>query len=110
MRIVLALCIVFMVKSGIAQVPLNIMTFNIRLDIASDSLNAWQYRKDKAASQILFHEADIIGVQEALHNQMLDLQQSLNDYQYTGVGRDDGKTKGEYSAIFYNTTRLELLR
>ena len=110
MRIVLALCIVFMVKSGIAQVPLNIMTFNIRLDIASDSLNAWQYRKDKAASQILFHEADIIGVQEALHNQMLDLQQSLKDYQYTGVGRDDGKTKGEYSAIFYNTTRLELLR
>ena len=109
MRIVLTLCIAFIVKISIAQASLNIMTFNIRYDNASDSLNSWQYRKDKAASQILFHETDLIGVQEALHNQILYLQQSLKGYHYTGVGREDGKTKGEYSAIFYNTTRLELL-
>ncbi len=92
-----------------AQNELHVMTFNIRLDLASDSLNAWQYRKDKAASQVLFHNVDILGVQEALHNQMLDLQSALKDYSYTGGGREDGKTKGEYSAIFYNTKRLELL-
>jgi len=99
----------FVFQIAFAQKELNIMTFNIRLDLASDSLNSWQYRKDKAASQILFHEADIIGVQEALHNQMLDLQQALPGYNYAGGGREDGKTKGEYSAIFYNTKRLELL-
>lgn len=92
-----------------AQDELNVMTFNIRLDLASDSLNAWQYRKDKAASQVLFHDVDILGVQEALNNQMLDLQAALKDYSYTGGGREDGKTKGEYSAIFYNTKRLDLL-
>lgn len=89
---------------------LNVMTFNIRLNTSADSLNAWPYRKDKVASQILFHEAHIIGVQEALHDQMIDLQQRLPKYKYAGVGRDDGKEKGEYSAIFYDTTRLQALQ
>lgn len=92
-----------------AQSSLNVITFNLRLDVASDSANNWQYRKDHAASQILFHEADIVGVQEALDNQMKDLQQRLPSYASHGGGRDDGKTKGEYSAIFYNTKRLQKL-
>jgi endonuclease/exonuclease/phosphatase family metal-dependent hydrolase len=92
-----------------AQVPLNVMSFNIRLNTASDSLNAWPYRKDKAAAQIKFHEVHILGVQEALYDQMLDLQERLPQFKYVGVGRDDGKTKGEFSAIFYDTTRLKVL-
>jgi len=92
-----------------AQAPLRVMTFNIRLNIASDSLNAWPYRKDNVASQILFHKIELLGVQEALHDQMMDLQQRLPQFKYTGGGRDDGKTKGEYSAIFYDTTKLQLL-
>jgi endonuclease/exonuclease/phosphatase family metal-dependent hydrolase len=89
---------------------LNVMTFNIRLNISSDGENAWPYRKDKAASQILFHDVQILGVQEALHGQMMDLKESLTDFSYVGVGRDDGKTAGEYSAIFYDSTRLKLLK
>lgn len=92
-----------------AQNSLQVMSFNIRLNTAYDSLNAWPYRKDKVASQILFHKVDLLGVQEALHDQMLDLQQRLPQYKYVGGGRDDGKTKGEYSAIFYDTTKLQLL-
>lgn len=88
---------------------LNVMTFNIRYNTKNDSLNAWPYRKDKAASQILFHNVHILGVQEALHDQIMDMKQSLVQYKYTGEGRDDGKTKGEYSAIFYDSTRLKLL-
>ena len=109
-RILLILFICSMNLRGFSQNTLNVMTFNIRLDLASDSVNAWQYRKDKAASQVLFHEADILGVQEALHNQMMDLKQSMPGYEYTGGGREDGKTKGEYSAIFYNTKRLQLIK
>lgn len=89
-----------------AQEPLNVMTFNIRLNVASDSLNAWPYRKDIAASQVTFFDVHILGVQEALYDQMQDLQQRLPKYKYAGVGREDGKTKGEFSAIFYDTTRL----
>ena len=95
--------------SAIAQ-ELNVMTFNIRYNTVADSMNGWPYRKDKVASQILFHEAHIIGVQEALHEQIMELQQLLPQYKYKGVGRDDGKEKGEYSAIFYDTTRLQALQ
>jgi endonuclease/exonuclease/phosphatase family metal-dependent hydrolase len=93
-----------------AQAPLNVMTFNIRYNTPNDSLNAWPYRKDKAASQILFHEAHIVGVQEALHGQLTDLLERMPRYKYVGVGRDDGKEKGEFSAIFYDTARLQLLQ
>ena len=89
---------------------LNVMTFNIRLNTASDSLNAWPYRKDKLASQILFHEVHLLGVQEALHDQMMDLKERLPQFKSLGGGRDDGKEKGEYSAIFYDTTRLQVLQ
>ncbi|MEO6669840.1 MAG: endonuclease/exonuclease/phosphatase family protein [Ferruginibacter sp.] len=96
-------------NSSSAQGELNIMTFNIRLNVDSDSLNAWPYRKDKVASQVLFYKADVLGVQEALPGQMTDLRKALTGYSYVGVGREDGMNEGEYSAIFYNKTRLTLL-
>ena len=86
------------------------MTFNIRLNTERDSLNAWPHRKDNVAAQILFHDVHLLGVQEALHNQMVDLRERLPQFKSIGVGRDDGKEKGEYSAIFYDTTRLQLLQ
>ena len=103
------IAISFMVSMSIQSQELNVMTFNIRYNTKNDSLNAWPYRKDNAASQIRFHNVYILGVQEALHEQVMDLSQSLSQYKYVGVGRDDGKTKGEYSAIFYDTIRLKLL-
>jgi endonuclease/exonuclease/phosphatase family metal-dependent hydrolase len=95
---------------NIQSQELNVMTFNIRYNTKNDSLNAWPYRKDKVASLILFHNIHILGVQEALHDQVMDLEKSLAHYKYTGVGRDDGKAKGEYSAIFYDSTRCKLLK
>lgn len=109
MRVLINFMLVVVISLSSASQELNIMTFNIRLNTSSDSLNAWPYRKENAASQILFHQVHILGVQEALHDQMMDLQQLLPGFKYTGVGRDDGKTKGEYSAIFYDTSRLKLL-
>lgn len=104
--LVMVVCWMFSAKAQ----SLNIMTFNIRLNVASDSLNAWPHRKDMVASQIRFHEANIVGVQEALYDQMMDLQARLTAYKYVGVGRDDGKQKGEFSAIFYDTARLQLMQ
>lgn len=101
--------LVLLTNAG-AQQPLNVMSFNIRYNAASDSLNAWPHRKDIVASQVLFHEAHIVGVQEALHGQMTDLKERLKGYGYVGGGRDDGKQKGEYSAIFYDSARLKVLQ
>lgn len=98
-----------LMQSLLAQ-DLRIMTFNLRYNTPSDSLNAWPYRKDMVASQIRFHEVELLGVQEALHNQIVDLKERLSNFNYVGVGRDDGKEKGEYSAIFYDTTRLKPLQ
>jgi endonuclease/exonuclease/phosphatase family metal-dependent hydrolase len=107
--IILGVCLACF-YTGSAQPPLHVMTFNIRYNNPGDSLNAWPYRKDKAASQILFHDVHVLGVQEALHGQMEELQAALQRYKYFGVGREDGKTKGEYSAIFYDTTRVQRLK
>jgi endonuclease/exonuclease/phosphatase family metal-dependent hydrolase len=107
----LGVFLAFMAMSfSLSAQELNVMTFNIRFNTSSDDLHAWPHRKDKVASQILFHEVQLLGVQEALHDQMMDLKERLPKFNYVGVGRDDGKEKGEYSAIFYDTTRLQLLK
>lgn len=88
---------------------LQVMTFNIRYNNAGDSVNAWPNRIEKVSSQILYHQPHVLGVQEALWGQMQDLQQALPQYKFVGGGRDDGAKKGEFSAIFYDTSRIELL-
>ena len=95
-------------SNAILAHDITVMTFNIRLHTASDSLNAWPYRKDKVASQIVYHKVTLLGVQEALYDQMTDLQQRLPGYRSVGGGRDDGRNKGEHSAIFFDTARLQL--
>jgi endonuclease/exonuclease/phosphatase family metal-dependent hydrolase len=94
---------------SISAQSINVMTFNIRMNTSSDRDDAWPYRRNNAANQILFHDVQILGVQEALHGQMMDLKERLTRFSYVGVGRDDGKEAGEYSAIFYDSTRLKLL-
>ncbi len=89
---------------------LHVMSFNIRYDNPGDSLNAWPYRKDKVTSQILFHDTHLLGVQEALYSQLQDMQLQLKRFKYAGKGRKDGMKAGEFSAIFYDTTRLHLLK
>lgn len=88
---------------------LNVMTFNIRYDNPGDGTNQWKYRRDYAADLVKFYAPDIFGSQEVLHNQLTDLTSRLPQYDYIGVGREDGKTKGEYAPVFYRKDRLELL-
>lgn len=88
--------------------PINVMTFNIRLNVGSDSLNSWPHRENLVVSQIRFFDVDVLGIQEAKPDQMKDLARLLPEYSYIGVARDTGAW-GEYSAIFYRKSRLELL-
>lgn len=89
---------------------IKVMTYNIRLDTPADGVNQWPNRIEKVAGIVQKYNPDIIGVQEALHHQLQDLIRLLPDYSYVGVGRDDGKEKGEYSAILYRNDRFGVLQ
>lgn len=84
-------------------------TFNIRYDNPADGQNNWRFRKDKVSDFIKKNLIDIVGMQEVLHNQLEDLKTRLPEYAEVGVGRDDGKTKGEYAPIFFRKDKFELL-
>jgi endonuclease/exonuclease/phosphatase family metal-dependent hydrolase len=86
---------------------LKVMTYNIRLDVASDGENDWNHRKDYFTSQIKFYEPDIFGVQEAKPNQVIDIATSLLQYSNVGIGRE-GIGKGESSNIFYKKERFRV--
>lgn len=85
--------------------PINIITYNIRLNVASDGINAWPNRKDNVKALVRFYDADILCVQEALPEQFDDLLANSN-FDVVGVGRDDGKRKGEFSAVYFNKDRF----
>ena len=86
-------------------------SYNIRYKNGGDSVkgNVWDKRCQVLCDQVNFMSPDIFGAQEVLHGQLLDMLARLDGYDYIGVGRDDGKTSGEYAAIFYRTDRLRLL-
>ena len=92
-----------------AQQEIKVMSYNIRLDVASDGENRWDARKDKVAGLMNYYEADFIGGQEVTHSQLIYLTENLIGYSYIGVGRDDGKQKGEYSCIFYKKDKFEMI-
>ena len=93
--------------SGIGD-RLRVMTYNIRMDNPGDGDNQWKFRKDLAAEMVKFHEVDIFGAQEVLHHQLTDLLDRLPEFAYVGVGREDGKTKGEYAPNFYRKDRFSV--
>ena len=86
------------------------MTFNIRLDTDSDGQDQWKYRAKHCAESIKYHDADIIGMQEAFVHQIKDFANELPGYKWFGKGRDDGKEAGEFSPLFYNTQKFKLLK
>ncbi len=88
----------------------RIMTYNIKY--AEEWLSDFLGRKEMIVEQILDYQPDVFGVQEANYGWMNEndgLISYLDDYSYVGVGRDDGYSAGEYSAIFYLTDRFELI-
>lgn len=93
-----------------AATAIKVMSFNIRYGTAKDGDNHWDLRKALLVDVIRAENPDVIGVQEALYDQLryiVDAQPSLD---MVGVGRDDGVRAGEYAAILYKRTALALSR
>jgi Metal-dependent hydrolase len=91
---------------------LHVGTYNIRNNNQGDVRegNGWDKRCPVVTSLIRFHDFDIFGTQEALYGQIKDMLALLPGYGYIGVGRDDGKQKGEHEPIFYKTDKFKLLQ
>src|SRR5687768_2394111 len=88
---------------------LTIGSYNVRYANANDTGNLWADRAPVVANLIRFHDFDIFGTQEALKNQLDDISNALPQYTRYGLGRDDGKEKGEHAAIYYKKDRFTLL-
>ena len=85
---------------------LHVMSFNIRYGTANDGQNRWENRRELVFDVLRKHRPDVVGLQEALRFQIDEIRQALVEYDEIGVGRDDGKTKGEYCAILYCRDRF----
>ena len=89
---------------------IKVMTYNIRYDNPGDGEHAWPNRKEWLSQWVLDEQIAILGIQEGLEHQVAYLEEKLEQFSSYGVGRDDGKSKGEFCAIFYRTKQFESLK
>ena len=91
-----------------ATVMLRIISYNIRYNNPDDGENAWPHRKARVIDLLNRYQPDLIGLQEVRKEPLDDLIAGLPNFGWVGVGRDDGKEAGEFAAIFYRQSRLQL--
>jgi endonuclease/exonuclease/phosphatase family metal-dependent hydrolase len=103
------LVLFFVTHSAAISQDYHVISYNIRYNNPSDGLDAWPLRKADMARFLFEKNYDVIGLQEVLKDQIDFLEDRARDYAYYGVGREDGKEKGEYCPIFYNKKKFELL-
>lgn len=85
---------------------INVMTFNLRyLNDSDASPHTWEERRSTVRQVIRKEQADIIGTQEAVYQQVKDLASDLPNYEWIGQGREGGN-EGEFMSVFYNKNRF----
>lgn len=89
---------------------IDVMSFNIRYDNPEDGKQNWHHRKENVVRMINFYDLDIMGLQEVLIGQLNYLKTNLGQYKTVGIGREDGKEKGEFAPIFYKEDRFTVLK
>ncbi|HEV2293055.1 MAG TPA: endonuclease/exonuclease/phosphatase family protein [Tepidisphaeraceae bacterium] len=88
---------------------LRVLCFNIRYLNEKDGPDRWSARRDIFFEALTAGDPDLIGLQEVVHAQAEEIRANLSAYDFVGVGRDDGKHKGEYSPILFKRDRFEKL-
>ncbi len=107
---IISVFILLTITSSIYSQQHTIISYNIRYDNNWDIENSWEIRRSNIIQILIKYSPSIIGIQEGLLNQIQYIDSSLINYDYVGVGRDDGKEKGEFCAIYFDTTRYVLLK
>lgn len=106
LTIILALFICF---TNVQGQDISVLTYNIKWDNTNDTVNNWNDRKEAMVSLLKHYQPGIIGMQEVVNGQLNYLVANLPNFASVGVGREDGKEKGEYSPILYDTELLKSL-
>jgi endonuclease/exonuclease/phosphatase family metal-dependent hydrolase len=93
---------------ALAAGPVTVMTFNIRYGTARDGDNHWTLRRSLLFDVLREQDPDLVGLQEALDGQIREIVEAVPGYAVVGVGRDDGRTAGEYAAILVRRDRFHV--
>lgn len=107
--ITLILLIACLVPAFAQKDTISVISFNIRYNNPGDGDNIWDNRKASVIRMVKLEQPDFLCVQEAYFVQLEYLNNNLPDYQYIGVGRDDGKQGGEHMAILYRSDRYTVI-
>jgi endonuclease/exonuclease/phosphatase family metal-dependent hydrolase len=91
------------------KAALTVLSYNIRLATPDDAPNIWTNRKENVFSLIRKASPDVFGLQEALKEQVYDFDKAFPSYSRVGVGRDDGKAEGEFSPVYFNSSKYKAL-
>jgi len=105
----LTILFLILIPATLIAQQMNIASFNIRMNTPKDGINAWPNRIEMVTGLLKFHDVEIFGLQEAFYGQINDIQKELPNYQWLGVGRDDGEKDGEFSPIFFDKSKFILL-
>ena len=108
MKEFLLVLILFTLQSFVSAFEIDALSFNIRFDTSKDGENAWPKRKEMVGQWVKSESPDVIGLQEALRHQIDDIKKIATAYSEYGVGRDDGKSRGEHCTILYLKKRFSL--
>lgn len=95
------------VRADDRAADVKVMSFNVRYGTAKDGVNHWDRRKEFLAETVTTFGPDLLGTQETLGFQRDFLAKKLNGYGVLGVGRDDGREKGEMMALYWRKGRFE---
>ena len=109
-RVLFLLVLALALTTGnlLAQSYLKVMSYNVRLSVANDSLNAWSLRRGASERMLQLERPALLGLQEACPDQVEYFDTVLSQYHRLGVGREDGKAEGEMMAIYFDTTIFDL--
>lgn len=88
---------------------IKIISYNIRYNNPNDGKDIWENRRETITDFIEKEAPDFLGLQEVNFPQIQYLNSNLINYNFIGVGRDDGKTRGEFSPIYFNESKYNLL-
>jgi endonuclease/exonuclease/phosphatase family metal-dependent hydrolase len=108
--LLLAVCIAALGVAGTSHAAdtLRVMTFNVRLPMASDGPERWEARRDLFVKTIREEHPDVFGTQELYKEQGDYVVSKLPEYKWFGMGRKGGEGD-EHMGVFYRSDELRVL-
>lgn len=88
---------------------LTVMSYNLRASHIDKEVNTWwHHRREVLAGTVLKYQPAVIGTQEGLRDQLLDLLSLLPpSWRLFGCSRRGESEDDEHSALIYNTDEVE---